>query len=91
VSLRRFNPRRDGNECELIGALEKCGFAVDRISGAGIPDLLVSRRGQFHVVEVKMPKGRDKPAQIAFRDRHHAPVHRIVTLTDVQNLARLVP
>lgn len=82
MSLNRRNPKRDVNESQVIEALERCGFTVERISQKGVPDLLVSRRGQFHCVEVKRPagpkgglKGRTlTDEQIAFRDRHKAPV-----------------
>lgn len=74
MSLHRRNPRRDANEPEIISALLQMGFAVDRISGAGIPDLLLSRSGRWYVAEVKTAKGRLKPAQERFREQAQGPV-----------------
>ncbi len=72
-SLHRRNPRRDGNELELVRALEAQGFVVDRISGTGLPDLLVSKAKQMWLCEVKQPKGKLKPTQIAWRARFQGP------------------
>lgn len=67
MSLRRLNPRRDANEPEVIAALEAHGFHVTRISGKGVPDLLISHGGDRQwVAEVKTEKGRVKPAQAEF-------------------------
>lgn len=69
----RHNARRDGNEKAIVDALEAQGFVVDRISGKGLPDLLVSKAGRQWLVEVKTPKGIFKPAQIAWRQRFRGP------------------
>jgi hypothetical protein len=71
----RYAARRDGNASAILDALRKTGFTVMDFSlaGQGIPDALVTRAlpdGTPWVcwVEVKMPKGRLKTAQEAFRD-----------------------
>ena len=71
----RYAARRDGNAGVILDALRKAGFTVMDFSlaGQGIPDALVTRAlpdGMPWVcwVEVKMPKGRLKTAQEAFRD-----------------------
>ena len=71
----RYAARRDGNAGVILDALRKAGFTVMDFSraGQGIPDALVTRAlpdGTPWVcwVEVKMPKGRLKTAQEAFRD-----------------------
>ena len=71
----RYAARRDGNAGVILNALRKAGFTVMDFSlaGQGIPDALVTRalpNGTPWVcwVEVKMPKGRLKTAQEAFRD-----------------------
>ena len=71
----RYAARRDGNAGVILDALRKAGFTVMDFSlaGQGIPDALVTRAlpdGTPWVcwVEVKMPKGRLKTAQKAFRD-----------------------
>jgi Holliday junction resolvase len=82
MSLRRYNPRRDENEPLIVQTLEAHGFHVTRISGAGVPDLLVSRNPDFlRLVEVKMPKGRLQPAQVAFKERWRGPA--IITLRSI--------
>lgn len=87
MSLHRRNPRRDANEVEIVRALQAMGFQVTRISGAGVPDLLVSRRPDFvRLVEIKMPKGRYKPAQVKFQAEWQGPP--IVTLRSVEDALR---
>ena len=95
MSLHRRNPRRDACEPAIVDALRAQGFHVTRISGAGVPDLLVSRRtvdafgkpcGWVRLVEVKMPKGRYRAAQLAFQEAWQGP--RIVTLRSVEDAMR---
>jgi Holliday junction resolvase len=83
MSLHRRNPRRDANETEIVRALEAQGFVVDRVSGAGIPDLLISKGGAMWLAEVKMPKGTFKPSQVLWRQRFQGPVP--VTLRSVED------
>ena len=77
MSLLRHNPMRDANEKPVVAALEAEGCVVTRISGGGVPDLLVWSpfTSSFHLVEVKHRKKgsrRDmrKPAQVKFMERH---------------------
>lgn len=60
--------RVDANHAEIVSALRKCGFQVLDLSrvGGGCPDLLVCRAGKIRLVEVKAPKGRMTPEQLAF-------------------------
>ncbi len=91
MSIHRSNPKRDANERVVTEALEAFGFAVSPVSSAGIPDLIVSRRGgPFYLVEVKMPKGAPTPAQVRFKAKHTAQVHVIRTLDDAHNFSRSV-
>jgi len=41
MSLNRRDAKRDENEKEIVSALRSEGYAVFRLSGPGIPDLLV--------------------------------------------------
>ena len=54
-----YHPRRtDGNQAEIIGALELAGRRVQDLSrqGGGCPDLLVGTpSGRLVLLEVKMP------------------------------------
>ena len=70
----RHAARRDGNDAIITEALRKAGFTVMDYgtAGQGIPDKLVFRLlpdGLPWVcwVEVKMPKGKLREAQEAFR------------------------
>lgn len=50
--------RRDANEPQIIAALRSIGCQVWQVSGAGLPDLLVLCRGQYHALEVKTTTGK---------------------------------
>lgn len=54
-NLRRQAARRDRNEAALVHYLRERGAVVERLSGAGIPDLLVGYAGRWWPVEVKQP------------------------------------
>ena len=71
-----------------MAALEAQGFVVDRMSGKGLPDLLVSKAGHQWLVEVKAPKGIFKPAQLEWRRRFRGPVP--VTLRSVDDALRFM-
>lgn len=53
MSLNRYNPKRDGNETEIVEALEKVGAVVHRLSDKDVPDLLVGYDGKTYLLEVK--------------------------------------
>jgi Holliday junction resolvase len=48
--------KRDENEPEIVAALELAGAKVERLSGKGIPDLLVGYRLRNFLIEVKEGK-----------------------------------
>ena len=50
--------RRDGNEAEIIAALESVGCRTWQISGREVPDLLVYRQGRYFPMEIKTARGR---------------------------------
>lgn len=51
MSLHRRAAKRDSNEGPIVQALQAQGFHVTRISGAGVPDLLVSKQcGRYDVL-----------------------------------------
>ena len=71
----RHAARRDGNDAIITEALRKAGFTVTDFgkAGHGIPDKLVTKPlpdGKSWVcwVEIKMPKGRLREAQEAFKN-----------------------
>lgn len=83
MSLLRRDARRDANEPDLIKALEQLGFHVERLSGIGIPDLLLSRGRLWYTAEIKVRKGRETQAQKDFRARAKAPIPIFRTIDDV--------
>ena len=66
MSLHRWSAKRDANESAIVQALEAVGAEVWRLSGTGLPDLLVRFRGVLHAGEVKTKKGRLRATQGAF-------------------------
>jgi Holliday junction resolvase len=79
---------RDKNEPEVIQALEAQGFTVDRISGKGLPDLLISKAGRMWLCEVKMPKGKLKPSQVEWAEKWRGPAPLV--LRTVEDCARVM-
>ena len=82
MSLRRVNPKRDRNEPAIVKALNDCGAITYRLSGTGLPDLLVGWRGVWLLLEVKAPKGRMEPDQVIFHATAKAlglPCYRVNT------------
>ena len=66
MSIHRRAAKRDSNESEIVERLRQLGAVVVRLSGAGVPDLLISWRGISRIAEVKRPKGKLTQAQIIF-------------------------
>lgn len=76
--------RIDTNHAEIVRALRSYGCGVQSLAavGKGCPDLLVSYRGQWHVLEVKARKGLLRAAQFVWASRHQAPVCIVRTVDD---------
>ena len=71
--MKHHGTSRDRNEPAIVDALEDDGFSVTRIEKskpAGFPDLHAARNGRDVLLEVKQPKGKLTPPQIAWRKRH---------------------
>ena len=60
----KLRAKRDLNERSIIAALRSIGATVYQIDQPG--DLLVRYRGNWHCLEVKMPKGKLSEAQVKF-------------------------
>lgn len=58
MSIHRRAAKRDGNEPDIVQALERIGCTVLRLSGAGVPDLAVHHRGRWIMAEIKTQKGK---------------------------------
>lgn len=70
--------RRDGNEAEIVQALEQLGVVVLRISGKGCPDLLLHYQGIWQPVEVKSARGEPTIAQSVTQTQAPYPMVRTV-------------
>jgi len=55
VSIHRYAAKRDANEPAIIDMLRAHGCVVWQLSGKGITDLLVMRKGKKWLADVKMP------------------------------------
>ena len=89
----RRRSRIDANQPEITRALRKLGAVVTPIHtlGHGIPDLLVSWRQRWYVLEVKdgakPPSDRKlTPDEKKWIGAQRAPVHIVESITDVLEL-----
>lgn len=69
MSLHRYAAARDKNEPTIRKRFAHHGWHTEQVSGAGMPDLVAfNLHSTFHpgvrLVDVKMPKGALKPAQV---------------------------
>lgn len=97
MSLIRRAAKRDANEDDIVTALEEHGCTVQRVSQAGIPDLLVyvPALGETAFVEVKSRLNHESKAR---REKQEgfmrkwaaagAPVYRVVTVDQAHEVAR---
>lgn len=60
------NGRRDSAEPEVVEAFEDGGATVAKLSGNGLPDLLVGFMGHDHLVEVKTGRSGLRASQNRF-------------------------
>ena len=69
--------RVDKNQAEIVEALRKCGKSVLSLApmGHGCPDLLVADDVGAWLIEVKGPKGKLTPDQVAFIEQWRGVVH----------------
>lgn len=79
--------RRDANEPAIVAALEAAGCTIWRLSGVGVPDLLIftpgGGGGAWRVCEVKTARGRLTAAQVP-----HAAIVPVVR--SVEDALRLI-
>lgn len=79
----RHAARRDGNEDAIVTALQAAGATVAKLSGDGIPDLLVEYLGVLRLVEVKDVRAGHGHAR-PMRGKHDDPDPRYRELTPTQ-------
>lgn len=78
------NAKIDSTHKEIVEALRKGGCGVQSLApvGKGCPDLLVSRRGRWYVVEVKTKKGKLRETQERWHAQHG---HSVYILRDAED------
>ncbi len=64
MSIHRQNAKRDSVEPEIFAAVRGVGGQAYALSGEGIPDAILTFRGQTFLAEIKSIKGKLTPAQI---------------------------
>ena len=69
----RRKARVDTNQAEIVEAARMIGAQVTSLHkhGEGVPDLLISFRGRWYLVEVKMENGKLTDAEEKFIEKHH--------------------
>lgn len=83
MSIHRRNAKRDKNETAIIEALRAIpGVKVSQISGAGVPDLLVSRSGINYLLEVKTKTGKLTDTQVDWHNEWTGQVAIVRTVDD---------
>ena len=85
----RRSAKVDANQSEIVAALRKAGAHVQSLAaiGHGCPDLLVSHRNKWHLLEVKdsskPPSARKLTEdQVAWHAQAKAPVWVVSTLDE---------
>jgi hypothetical protein len=85
----RRSAKVDANQSEIVAALRKAGAHVQSLAavGTGCPDLLVSHRNRWHLLEVKdsskPPSARKLTEdQEAWHREARAPVRVVTSLTE---------
>jgi len=74
----------DTNQTEIVDALRAVGAVVTSIHrhGYGVPDILVSYRGVWYLMEIKTTTGKLTPAENEFIERHHNATVNVVRYVD---------
>lgn len=97
VNPNRRARRVDANQVEVTEALRKIGAAVTPIHtlGKGIPDLLVSYRQRWIVLEVKDGKKPPSKRELTTDEKdwigaQHAPVHIVTSAAEAVGILQMV-
>ena len=80
----------DSNHRVIVQAFRALGCTVQSLAavGKGVPDLLVGFAGLNHLVEVKVAKGKETPAQVKWAAMWRTTVHLVRSVEDVQRLVK---
>ncbi len=87
--MNKLRCRVDGNQTAIIKALraERCTVLSLSTVGKGCPDLLVGVAGLNILLEVKLPKGKLRGSQEAFRLRWNG---QCATVTSAEDAVKMV-
>ncbi len=86
--MPRWAAKVDGNQAEIVEALEKFGWTVISLArlGGGVPDLLCAKSWRTVLVEVKTATGRLRAVQQGFRIAWPGELWVVRSVEDVQAL-----
>lgn len=79
-----YRGNTDANQKQIVQDLRRCGYSVISLHGvgSGVPDLLIADSSKYWLVEIKTPKGKLSPSQIAFLERWRGPKVHVCTSTE---------
>lgn len=83
----------DRNQRAIVGALRKCGVAVQSLAGIGfgVPDLLAySTQSGYVLLEVKMPGEKLNEDQERFHRQWPGRIHVVETIDDALRAVRVL-
>jgi hypothetical protein len=91
--MPRWAAKVDGNQAEIVEALEKFGWTVISLArlGGGVPDLLCAKAWRTVLVEVKTDKGRLGSLQDSFRIAWPGELWVVRSVADVALMNRTEP
>jgi len=86
----RLPHKRDRNQGEIVRAFEAMGCTVFDSSamGDGFPDLVVGVCGKSFLVEIKTPKGKFTPEQVAFLEAWGGQYDSVTCVNDAVELVK---
>jgi hypothetical protein len=91
--MPRWAAKVDGNQAEIVEALEKFGWTVISLArlGGGVPDLLCAKGWRTVLVEVKTATGRLGSLQDSFRIAWPGELWVVRSVADVALMNRTEP
>ena len=94
MSRRHTKLKVDGNQAEIIRAIEAVGGKCQDLAsvGSGCPDVLASFRNKMYLIEIKNPEKQESKrrkldeSQVKWHEKWQAPVHVVETVDEVLKL-----
>jgi len=79
--------RRDISEKDIIDALLRLGWSVQRVNAKDDPDLVIGKNGRTYHAEVKTGNAKLRPGQVRFAADWRG--HRVLVLRNVDDVLEL--